>query len=84
MRIAALIKERDVIERILRRLGRWEPRVRAVPARDPPGEVVIPDGSDPPSCPVETGTTTHRSFRYGFPLAFRAGSSDNDLRNLTS
>jgi len=46
MRIVGLINERDVIERILRHLGLWEPSVRAVPARDPPGEELIPAGSD--------------------------------------
>ena len=35
------------IERILRHLGRWEPPVRAVPARDPPGEEFVRAGSDP-------------------------------------
>ncbi|MDP8235868.1 MAG: cation:proton antiporter, partial [Candidatus Erginobacter occultus] len=28
---------------------------------------------DPPSCPVETGTITHQSFRYGFLLVFKSG-----------
>jgi len=47
MRIVALINERDGIEHILRHLGRWEPSVRAVPARDPPGELFVRAGSDP-------------------------------------
>ena len=46
MRIVALINERNVIDRILRHLGLWEPSVRIVTARDPPGEVFIPAGSD--------------------------------------
>ena len=41
MRIVALINERDVIERILRHLGLWEPSVRVVTARDPPVEELI-------------------------------------------
>ena len=54
MRIVGLINERDVIERILRHLGLWEPPVRVVPARDPPGEELIPAGSDPwIACPPE-------------------------------
>ncbi len=47
MRIVGLINERGVIERILRHLGRWEPSVRAVPTRDPPGEEFVRAGSDP-------------------------------------
>ena len=47
MRIVGLINERDVIEKILRHLGLWEPSVRAVPARDPPGEEFVRAGSDP-------------------------------------
>lgn len=47
MRIVALINERDIIERILRHLGLWEPSVRVVPARDPPGEEFVRAGSDP-------------------------------------
>ena len=43
----ALINERDVIEQILRHLGLWEPSVRVVSARDPPGEELIRAGSDP-------------------------------------
>ena len=54
MRIVALINERDGIEHILRHLGRWEPSVRAVPARDPPGELFVRAGSDPwLACPPE-------------------------------
>ena len=41
MRIVALINERDVIERILRHLGLWEPSVRVVTARDPPVEEFV-------------------------------------------
>ena len=43
----ALINERDVIEQILRHLVLWEPSVRVVPARDPPGEKFVRAGSDP-------------------------------------
>ena len=54
MRIVALINERDVIEQILRHLVLWEPSVRVVPARDPPGEKFVRAGSDPwLACPPE-------------------------------
>ena len=54
MRIVALINERDVIERILRHLGLWECSLRAVPARDPPGELFVRAGRDPwLACPPE-------------------------------
>ena len=54
MRIVALINEREVIEHILRHLGLWEPSLRVVTARDPPGGLFVRAGSDPwLACPPE-------------------------------
>ena len=54
MRIVALITERDVIERILRHLGLWEPSLRVVTARDPPVEEFVKSIIDPwLACPPE-------------------------------